>query len=88
MMAKVRRQQERPAVAMPPELSRFRLPDWSDPADVDSFRPSSGAGPDRVAEERFTHVAARARARFTVARDRWCAEHEGAKLPVATRRQG
>jgi hypothetical protein len=86
-VAKVRKQQGRQASAMPAELERFRLADWTDPTDVDDFRPSAGAGPEQVAEERFAHMAARAKVRQTVARDRWRAAHEGVEVPVGTRRQ-
>ena len=86
-MAKVRKQDERQTSVMPAELERFRLADWTDPADVDDFRPSAGAGPEQVAEERFAHLAARAKVRQTVARDRWRADHEGTEVPVGSRRQ-
>ena len=85
-MAKVRKQ-ERQTSAMPAELERFRLADWSRPEDVDGFVPTSGATPEQVAEERFAHLAAKAKVRQTVARDRWRADHEGVEVPVGTRRQ-
>lgn len=72
---------------MPDELVRFRLEQWTRPEDVDGFRPPDGTRRE-VAEARWVHLAAAARARFAAARDRWRADHEDVPLPAGTRRRG